>query len=72
MLVYPNLAISTAEAYAGVQPGPETSLYDQLRRPIDTWHGRFHNDFEDSLFPNIRYWLRSSSNSTMQAPSMPA
>lgn len=54
VLVYPNLAISTAEAYAGVRPGPvASSLYDQLTSSIDTWPGRVHNDFEDSLFPKF-------------------
>ncbi len=51
MLVYPNLAISTAEAYAGIQPRqPEIALYDQLLSPINTWQNSIHNDFEDSLF----------------------
>ncbi|MBD2751880.1 4-(cytidine 5'-diphospho)-2-C-methyl-D-erythritol kinase [Spirosoma validum] len=52
LLVYPNLAISTAEAYAGVRPQqPETSLFNQLQAPIDAWCETIHNDFEDSLFP---------------------
>ncbi|GAB3954851.1 4-(cytidine 5'-diphospho)-2-C-methyl-D-erythritol kinase [Spirosoma harenae] len=52
LLVYPNLAISTAEAYAGVRPRrPETPLLDQLKAPIDAWQNTIHNDFEDSLFP---------------------
>lgn len=52
LLVYPNLAISTAEAYAGVRPKkPAVSLYDQLQAPINTWCNTIHNDFEDSLFP---------------------
>lgn len=52
LLVYPNLAISTAEAYAGVRPNqPETSLYDQLQAPVNTWRTMVHNDFENSLFP---------------------
>lgn len=51
LLVYPNLAISTAEAYAGVRPRqPETPLHEQLIAPIDTWRATVHNDFEDSLF----------------------
>lgn len=51
LLVYPNLAISTAEAYAGVRPHvPDVSLFDQLQMPIDTWRESIHNDFEDSLF----------------------
>jgi len=52
LLVYPNLAISTAEAYAGVRPQqPETSLREQLMAPVATWCDTVRNDFEDSLFP---------------------
>lgn len=52
MLVYPYLAISTAEAYANVHPQqPDVSLNRQLRAPIETWRETIHNDFEDSLFP---------------------
>lgn len=52
LLVYPNLAISTAEAYAGVTPRiPNLPLRTLLEAPIETWRGRVHNDFEDSLFP---------------------
>ncbi|WP_420146844.1 4-(cytidine 5'-diphospho)-2-C-methyl-D-erythritol kinase [Spirosoma sp.] len=52
MLVHPNLAISTAEAYAGVRPRqPEVSLYTQLQKSPATWRETVHNDFEDSLFP---------------------
>jgi 4-diphosphocytidyl-2-C-methyl-D-erythritol kinase len=52
VLVYPNLAISTAEAYAAVRPRkPDSSLYDQLQNSIETWRTTIHNDFEDSLFP---------------------
>ncbi|RYC68532.1 4-(cytidine 5'-diphospho)-2-C-methyl-D-erythritol kinase [Spirosoma sordidisoli] len=52
LLVYPNLAISTAEAYAGVRPRlPDVPLRDQLLEPVSIWHKTVHNDFEDSLFP---------------------
>ena len=52
LLVYPNLAISTAEAYAGVRPRvPGVSLFEQLQMPIDAWRENIHNDFENSLFP---------------------
>ena len=51
-LVYPNLAISTAEAYAGVRPQqPVISLAELLERPITDWRDTVQNDFEDSLFP---------------------
>ncbi|WP_080237798.1 4-(cytidine 5'-diphospho)-2-C-methyl-D-erythritol kinase [Spirosoma rigui] len=52
LLVYPNLAISTAEAYASIRPHqPEVPLNQLLRAPVDTWRSTVHNDFEDSLFP---------------------
>ena len=53
VLVYPNLAISTAEAYAGVRPQvPAVPLRTLLRAPINEWRHTVHNDFEDSLFPH--------------------
>lgn len=52
VLVYPNLAISTAEAYAGVCPRmPEVPLWDLLQQPVSEWRHHIRNDFEDSLFP---------------------
>lgn len=52
LLVYPNLAISTAEAYAGVRPRqPKVPLRDLLQLPLGQWKEAVHNDFEDSLFP---------------------
>ncbi len=52
LLVYPDLAISTAEAYAGVTPRqPNIPLRTLLAAPIEDWRGHVHNDFEDSLFP---------------------
>lgn len=52
VLVYPNLAISTAEAYAGVTARqPEQDLRTLLQQEISTWQGRVVNDFEHSLFP---------------------
>ena len=51
LLVYPHVAISTAEAYAGVRPRqPEISLNEQLQMPIASWRKTIRNDFEDSLF----------------------
>jgi 4-diphosphocytidyl-2-C-methyl-D-erythritol kinase len=52
LLVYPDLAISTAEAYAGIKPRqPEIPLRTLLEAPIERWRDTVHNDFEDSLFP---------------------
>lgn len=51
VLVYPNLAISTAEAYANVRPQkPPRSLRTLLRAPVATWRKTIRNDFEASLF----------------------
>lgn len=52
VLIYPNLVISTAEAYAGVRPQTRAvSLRDRLHAPIAEWRQTVHNDFEDHLFP---------------------
>ncbi|RYF46983.1 MAG: hypothetical protein EOO39_48995, partial [Cytophagaceae bacterium] len=52
VLVYPNLAISTAEAYASVRPRkPASSLRTLLQAPVGTWRNTIRNDFETSLFP---------------------
>ncbi|GGK63686.1 4-(cytidine 5'-diphospho)-2-C-methyl-D-erythritol kinase [Rufibacter glacialis] len=52
VLVYPNLVISTAEAYAGVSPRfPENDLKTMLAQEVATWRDRVVNDFEHSLFP---------------------
>ncbi|RRB04565.1 4-(cytidine 5'-diphospho)-2-C-methyl-D-erythritol kinase [Larkinella rosea] len=51
VLVYPNLAISTAEAYANVRPRKRPQpLRTLLTAPIETWRETIQNDFEDSLF----------------------
>ena len=53
VLIYPNVAITTAEAYANVHPKErDTSLKEQLETlPIADWEGRIDNDFEKSVFP---------------------
>ncbi|QJD78356.1 4-(cytidine 5'-diphospho)-2-C-methyl-D-erythritol kinase [Spirosoma rhododendri] len=52
VLIYPNLVISTAEAYARVRPQqPETPLINLLSQPITSWRDTVSNDFETSLFP---------------------
>lgn len=51
LLVYPNLHISTAEAYAGVVPQKtEVDLREALQRPIEEWRHWVKNDFENGLF----------------------
>jgi 4-diphosphocytidyl-2-C-methyl-D-erythritol kinase len=51
VLVYPNLHISTAEAYANVQPQrPKIDLREALKSPIKDWKEHVTNDFEKGLF----------------------
>jgi 4-diphosphocytidyl-2-C-methyl-D-erythritol kinase len=52
LLVYPDLHITTAEAYGLVVPQtPATPLKQLLLQGIGTWKERVHNDFETALFP---------------------
>ncbi|MBR4118611.1 MAG: 4-(cytidine 5'-diphospho)-2-C-methyl-D-erythritol kinase [Bacteroidales bacterium] len=52
VLIKPDIAISTAEAYSGVTPCiPNYSLKDVIKQPICEWRGVVKNDFEKSLFP---------------------
>ena len=51
LLVKPDVAVSTAEAYAGVTPHkPETALADAVVRPVSEWKDCVFNDFEPSVF----------------------
>ncbi|KAA9332199.1 4-(cytidine 5'-diphospho)-2-C-methyl-D-erythritol kinase [Hymenobacter busanensis] len=53
-VIYPNLHISTAEAYAGVTPRPpQHALGTALAAPINTWRDTVVNDFEASLAPKF-------------------
>lgn len=50
VVVNPNIHISTAEAYAGVQPRKwETGLKRAILQPINEWKHLVKNDFENSL-----------------------
>lgn len=52
MLVYPNIAIGTAEAYSGVKPkAPKVDLELLPDLPIESWREVIENDFELSVFP---------------------
>jgi 4-diphosphocytidyl-2-C-methyl-D-erythritol kinase len=53
MLFYPGLNISTAEAYSGCVPDPESlPLRQLLKLPVAEWRGRVINDFELNIFRN--------------------
>ncbi|WP_020527181.1 4-(cytidine 5'-diphospho)-2-C-methyl-D-erythritol kinase [Flexithrix dorotheae] len=56
ILVYPELHISTKEAYAGITPKPLTDdPFVLLEGPVNQWKGKLSNDFEISLFPNYPF-----------------
>ena len=49
--IFPELHISTAEAYGGViLKQAETNLLDLMSKPIENWKGEVKNDFEISAF----------------------
>ncbi len=51
VLIKPDIAVSTAEAYAGVTPCvPELSLKEIITTDMSCWRGVVVNDFEKSLF----------------------
>lgn len=51
-IVKPDLHISTAEAFAGLERGrPRIPLREALRLPVGEWKDAVANDFEQSLFP---------------------
>lgn len=52
VVVYPNLHISTAEAYARITPKlPKYPLRAALAKPMSTWRDIVSNDFEAALTP---------------------
>ena len=53
VVVYPNLHISTAEAYARISPRPpQHPLRQALAQPMRTWRNTVSNDFETALTPS--------------------
>ena len=51
--IFPELHISTAEAYEGVIPSQSKSnLMDLINQPIENWKSVVKNDFEISAFEN--------------------
>lgn len=53
VVVYPNLHISTAEAYTRITPQPPAhALREALAQPMETWRATVSNDFETAFTPN--------------------
>ncbi len=51
VIIYPDLHITTAEAYQEVVPQiPTENLKKLLQQPVNTWKDRVQNDFEEALF----------------------
>ena len=51
VLVKPDIAISTREAYQSINPHkPEKCCRDIVRLPIEQWRGQLVNDFEGPVF----------------------
>jgi len=49
--IFPELHISTAEAYSGVVPKlPVANLMDLIKQPIENWKSIVKNDFEVAAF----------------------
>ena len=50
-IVKPDIAVSTAEAYAGITPkSPKKCCRNIVRQPIETWKDELTNDFEPVVF----------------------
>lgn len=53
VLVKPDIPISTAEAFANIQPKqPAKCCKDIVKQPIETWKNELINDFEEPVFKN--------------------
>ena len=51
--IFPDLHISTADAYRRVNPNfPKYALLDLIEQPIENWKLTVKNDFENSAFKN--------------------
>jgi 4-diphosphocytidyl-2-C-methyl-D-erythritol kinase len=53
-VIFPQIHISTRDAFAGVTPHVrELSTAQLIREPLATWQENLRNDFETSLFPRF-------------------
>ncbi len=58
LLVHPNVHVSTAAAFAEIQPSPwKQQMQDVIKQPIEGWRDHLLNDFEAPIFnthPELR------------------
>jgi len=51
VLIYPDIHVSTKEAYQGVIPQtPQYGLIENILNPVSEWKSKIENDFEKSIF----------------------
>ncbi|MBI3481535.1 MAG: 4-(cytidine 5'-diphospho)-2-C-methyl-D-erythritol kinase [Bacteroidetes bacterium] len=51
ILIKPDVHVSTAEAYSGIEPKqPEISIQGILKLPLKEWRDKLSNDFEKLIF----------------------
>lgn len=51
VIVRPNIAVSTGEAFSRIKPKrPQKNCLDIVRQPLETWRDELRNDFEESVF----------------------
>jgi len=51
VLLFPNIHVATAEAYAGITPAiPDRYLTELILEPVEQWKHLIVNDFEKSVF----------------------
>lgn len=74
LVVYPNIAISTKDAYQNVIPKQRNEhLTDILKLPINEWKNYLHNDFENyalSKYPILQEIKQSMYENTALYASM--
>lgn len=51
-LIYPDIHISTAEAYSGIKPQKASISVKEIieNHPVEEWKGKLKNDFEEAIF----------------------
>lgn len=50
IIIYPDIHISTSEAYKMVSPGdPVKHIDEQIKNPVHAWRKSIHNDFQDAI-----------------------